>query len=584
MPMPAVNGGTRVRRVWLRTAAPNPAALRQRAQRVLGGLTLRPPGLPPAAVLVVRRLADPRPGTLALTGGVPVLWEHAVDGALAALARAAPRPADGPVAGDAEAVLFTDTAELLACAARDALRGDLGVRWWWAALGMADAVALARAWVDAPAEVPAALALLGPSAPGFIASLPVETVCELLARVVAWHPAPPRAREPDRDRGTATPEAADLLGFAAAAPVLEPVARQRARTLGDVPAAPVRDTVRAAVPQPRGQAAGRPAAAPRIAPARGAGAPPIVGGQGGVTRRAAGPPASPDRAAEAVFSPQVPTGRAPHMAVPRPLAPAGPGPPAAVQPAAPDPVRGAAPEPDRGRPAQPVEPLGAGGLQPAAPRAASSSRRCAERARGAPTRTRLGGLFYLLDVALALELYGDFTTPLEPGIALDPWDFVALLGAHLLEAPLPADPVWPLLAGLASHPRDAFDPPREWRVPESWLAQFEPVPLVVRRTAGRLVHWHPDGFPVVDVALGPDLCRDPLDRWIAWIGAYLRARIGRELCARMLVQRAQVFVTPTRVDVALSLAELPIEVRLAGLDRSPGWIPAARRHVELHFE
>jgi hypothetical protein len=45
-----------------------------------------------------------------------------------------------------------------------------------------------------------------------------------------------------------------------------------------------------------------------------------------------------------------------------------------------------------------------------------------------------------------------------------------------------------------------------------------------------------------------------------------------------------VFITPTHVDVALRLADLPLQVRFAGLDRTPGWIPAAGRFVAFHFE
>jgi hypothetical protein len=45
-----------------------------------------------------------------------------------------------------------------------------------------------------------------------------------------------------------------------------------------------------------------------------------------------------------------------------------------------------------------------------------------------------------------------------------------------------------------------------------------------------------------------------------------------------------VLVTDTRVDIVIQLAEHAIEVRLAGLDRDPGWIPAAGRDVRFHFE
>jgi hypothetical protein len=45
-----------------------------------------------------------------------------------------------------------------------------------------------------------------------------------------------------------------------------------------------------------------------------------------------------------------------------------------------------------------------------------------------------------------------------------------------------------------------------------------------------------------------------------------------------------VHVTATHVDVMLSLADLPIAIRFAGLDRNPGWIPAAGRYLAFHFE
>ena len=38
------------------------------------------------------------------------------------------------------------------------------------------------------------------------------------------------------------------------------------------------------------------------------------------------------------------------------------------------------------------------------------------------------------------------------------------------------------------------------------------------------------------------------------------------------------------VDVYYSLQTYPTEIRLAGLDRDPGWIPAAGRYVAYHFD
>jgi hypothetical protein len=46
---------------------------------------------------------------------------------------------------------------------------------------------------------------------------------------------------------------------------------------------------------------------------------------------------------------------------------------------------------------------------------------------------------------------------------------------------------------------------------------------------------------------------------------------------------ARVTVTPTHLDVFFKLSELPIAIRLSGLDRNPGWVPAAGRYIMLHF-
>jgi hypothetical protein len=43
-------------------------------------------------------------------------------------------------------------------------------------------------------------------------------------------------------------------------------------------------------------------------------------------------------------------------------------------------------------------------------------------------------------------------------------------------------------------------------------------------------------------------------------------------------------VTDDRVAVLFRLAEHPIELRMAGLDRDPGWVPAAGRHIVFHYD
>jgi len=250
--------------------------------------------------------------------------------------------------------------------------------------------------------------------------------------------------------------------------------------------------------------------------------------------------------------------------------------------------------------------------------------------------THYGGALYLINLALFLELYGDFSSPARPGIELPIWDFVALLGEALIGRAIRRDPLWPLLAQLAGRrvddpPGADYTPADEWRMPEPWIAPFAASgewQWSVRQR--RLRVRHPDGFALLDIpARGRDhpatlaeelapyrasgLCtgithrrapvrskRTPrrslgnraLERWLGWLLPYVHARLktalgtawtadaGRLVCAG----RARLQVTATHLEAHFALAELPIEVRLAGLDRDPGWVPAAGRYLRFHFD
>jgi hypothetical protein len=239
--------------------------------------------------------------------------------------------------------------------------------------------------------------------------------------------------------------------------------------------------------------------------------------------------------------------------------------------------------------------------------------------------TDFGGLFYLINVGLFLGLYGDFTTPAEPGIALDLWDFVALLGFRLVGEPLRSDPVWPLLARLAGReeqdpPGRKFAPPDDWRLPPEWLSAFpDPDEWLVQSSGERLLVQHSSEFLVLDLPVRAGVVEEqlreelraypaalvrqgsvrgvatgdpPLELWLNRLEPYIRARLSRalgvdgaaELGQTLCTARARIFVTGDRLDVMLSLEQHPIAIRLAGLDRDPGWVPAAARFIAFHFE
>lgn len=243
--------------------------------------------------------------------------------------------------------------------------------------------------------------------------------------------------------------------------------------------------------------------------------------------------------------------------------------------------------------------------------------------------TRFGGLFFLLNVALFLNLYGDFTAPKAYGLPLSPWDFIALVGRKLAGENIRRDEVWSLLARLAGRAEsdaagEGFEPADEWRVPVEWLKTFSAEgDWLWSHARGRLRVRHPAGFFILDLPSRAEevrrlLSREMLvyieacsgvhlrradktlrargrnarERWLERLTEYIRARLGRALGATgarrlshlLIERRARVFVTASHLDVVMRLAELPVEVRFAGLDRDLGWLPAAGRHIAFHFE
>ncbi|UXH79173.1 hypothetical protein [Roseateles amylovorans] len=241
--------------------------------------------------------------------------------------------------------------------------------------------------------------------------------------------------------------------------------------------------------------------------------------------------------------------------------------------------------------------------------------------------THYGGLFYLLNAALALRLYGDFTMPRDPGLRWSPWNLLAWTGQAWFGEAFTADPLWPLLADLAGRspaeaPSRFFAEVPDWRLTDSDLAPWgAPTTLTFHATSRRLRVAHPMGFVITDVrrrtgmapaAQARALCDAVpllrravlrraviasangtaahrwLSHWRRYLEARLRAALGvrptEDLAACVCRHRAEVSVGMARVDVVLSLADLPLSIRIAGLDRDPGWIPATGRSVMFHFE
>jgi hypothetical protein len=165
--------------------------------------------------------------------------------------------------------------------------------------------------------------------------------------------------------------------------------------------------------------------------------------------------------------------------------------------------------------------------------------------------TEWGGSFYLVNVAIALGVYGDFTTPARPGLALPLWDYLALIAGRMIGNAFAADPLSTLFAKLSGRNRE--EPPG---------AYFEP------ERGELLADWVKRNCREIDQRLAAALAIDDPE----------------VLHALVLNHIARVETGALRLDVHFSLATHPIELRMAGLDRDPGWVPAGGRSIYFHYE
>jgi hypothetical protein len=217
--------------------------------------------------------------------------------------------------------------------------------------------------------------------------------------------------------------------------------------------------------------------------------------------------------------------------------------------------------------------------------------------------TRFGGLVFLVNAFTSMGLYPDFTRPLDPALDVPPLALADKLGVLWFGHAYRKDPLHRWIA----RPGSTGTLPRRWRVERDWLAPFP-------HGGARYEHsvlWHSAGFvlaaPIGAVAAGRfarglGLCeparttggseagrpaRHP--NWLASLALFVAARFRRttargDLAPQDLAMPARCVAAGQRLDVRFPLAGLPLPLRLAGLDRDPGWLPAEGRDIRFHFE
>lgn len=497
---------------------------------------LHPAGLPVGAVLAVRavQVTAEHPGA---PGPTPALrLQRDLDGHVTAALKRAARPRGCAVDPRADAVLFDDEAHLLACALHLRLHG-LGRAWWAAHLpGGTDAPEALLGhevrWVPAIID---RLAAEG-DGPALAGVVPPPTASGLLGPVAvsAGLPAAVVVSSLDGLGAAPTPPPpawrADLLR-AAGLPVgaSGPVADLVVLSLAVIRApAAVRDAAsRAARDAPPGDVAATTTGVPRAA------GPAVMDGSAPDQDR--GQPddaAQPHDAGLAEAAASAPT-------TARSLPRRPPGVPHGPATSAPDhvtPARSPAVARDGRPPEAPRQGPEPGPDRASAPRPAQPDHAAASDLALAGVPTGLAGFVYLIALLADPARTTGTTDGPAPG-----WGAVeALLRALLDDDAFTADPLWAVLAMLDG--RRADDP-----VDPAPPEVAAPVAAAFADLLGR--HGGTDAPTPADV----------------------------------LRTSGRVTATTTHVDVVIALDRISIPVRLAGLDRTPGWVPWLSRVVTLTF-
>jgi len=536
-----LNGSTILRlRVFDREGSDlDPLALRGRLENVLSDVSLEP-RLPPSATLFIRKLDDPLPGSIQLDSPharAPHAWRHAFQKRFDQLVSSAARPAHGYVADSAESVVFYDYAELLACLTADWCSGSALTRWWWRALikhGSPSRL-IRQLWLEKIEYVPAALEHVVRKGVlvEFVSRLSDVEVREIVERVVSTFGVTRilRIKATDFFSLDLAPELKDVAQIRSETPwrhvvpesdtpSLRPVqqffvgivlmvhrAPARVRTLSFarevehwiqehiVEVQRSQTILIEQIHEPEFFTPAEPVAPIRENPIHAdlialKPPPPPKESVSSLAKKA-----DETKIANAIFRYEAPP-EIPEVVTVASLA--QPEPPIEEIPL-PEPIAVIATTPES-------------------------------------IETNLGGLFYLINLAIFLEIYSDFTSPVEQfHDDLSIWDFVTIVGKELDQEA--DDPIWELLKNLADREDELITP--------LWLTDLLP------HIRARL-----------HLALG----------------------IDDDLAEILLHHEAKITITPTHLDVFFPLADHPIEIRLSGLDRNPGWVPAAGRFIAFHYD
>jgi hypothetical protein len=249
--------------------------------------------------------------------------------------------------------------------------------------------------------------------------------------------------------------------------------------------------------------------------------------------------------------------------------------------------------------------------------------------------SELCGVFFVVNLLRALGMPQSLEQECNCELGLGSWECLELIARCLLNASRPDlayDPVWRLLSILdgrspEKEPGEAFRPASFYRLPKAWLGNEEVSTAAIRVRRNRFEVWNLLGFPMTTswsdgpltarnikdwsegYALG-SLRRFPrtwsgahalgisparsLQSFLAFLMPFVQWRLAASLGLKskpkpdftklLLSRTGKVWVTRTHIDVVMPLKLATSEVRFAGLDVDPGWVPNIGRIIKFHFQ
>jgi hypothetical protein len=567
--------------------------------RQLESADLDVPSLPPSAILLIRQLPDPLPGALSASARAvraDPRWQSALRAHVGEAARAAARPVHGCISGNPGSVLFADEAELVACLARELAAGE-PPSWWREAIAhYARERSLAGLLHRRPDHMPAVIArlvrwqrveevvgrLTEHEARSLACSLIVAHQLSALFDLVA-----------DLGRGAgdgvAPGSGCDDPSAGAGSPVRGVVGEAALGSGPDPVLAPWRPwwpASEAEVPVHHELLVGLAVALQR-APAAACSVPFAARVRQWLRWRTEVPK---QRAAAHV--PQALTSDRTSPVTTEARTVSKPPSKTVAAPLDQSPARREAALLPHDRPPRVDEPAmsvtATTGLTADAPLDTAEGAD-SERWETEGVRTELAGLLFLVNVMEHLHLPDCF----EPrhGLAsavgaIGTLEALARGLCHPANEDVRADPLWALLAHLDG--RAPRQPPLAeglttagLALPEAWLRSADGfVDAGDEETAGLRSALESEGWP------------DSLTAWLAFVLPFVRWRLLAALGAdddvdplgALFRVPGRVFATDVHLDVVISVEGVRLPVRLAGLDRSPGWVQSMRRVVLFHFE